>query len=204
MRISRVCSARSGRKRTLRNRACAVGDADQLQGGPSRHRALDQLPGRARKGGCGMIVTEVIAVDPAALTAPLSPVTTRRTRTASGARGRRSRRGRMPYRCGTRGASGLGQVWSPKGISDQPDAYSWTVPHRDHRRAAASDREYVSVAPASKLRLRRRGCEAHGYLISQILAWSTSAPTRTAARWKIACASSRRFAAIGRPAAMTS
>ena len=20
-------------------------------------------------------------------------------------------------------------VWSPKGISDQPDAYSWTVPH---------------------------------------------------------------------------
>src|SRR3977135_3989130 len=63
-----------------------------------------------------------------------------------------------------------------EGISDQPDAYSWTVPHvmtTDELRQVAD--EYVSVAQ----RLRRCGFGgaelhgAHGYLISQILSpWS--------------------------------
>jgi 2,4-dienoyl-CoA reductase-like NADH-dependent reductase (Old Yellow Enzyme family) len=67
-------------------------------------------------------------------------------------------------------------VWSPKGISDQPDAYSWTVPHvmtTDELREVVE--AFVSVAQ----RLARCGFGgvelhgAHGYLISQILSpWS--------------------------------
>jgi hypothetical protein len=67
-------------------------------------------------------------------------------------------------------------VRSPKGISDQPDAYSWTVPHvmtTDELRQVVD--EYVSVAQ----RLERCGFGgaelhgAHGYLITQILSpWS--------------------------------
>src|SRR5262249_3144599 len=63
-------------------------------------------------------------------------------------------------------------VWTPKGISNQPDAYSWTVPHvmtADELRQLVED--YVSVAQ----RLARCGFAgvelhgAHGYLIAQIL-----------------------------------
>jgi len=67
-------------------------------------------------------------------------------------------------------------VHSPKGISDQPDAYSWAVPHvmtTDELRRLVD--EYASVA----LRLKRCGFGgaelhgAHGYLITQILSpWS--------------------------------
>ena len=73
-------------------------------------------------------------------------------------------------------------VWSPKGISDQPDAYSWTVPHvmtTDELRQVVD--EYVAVAQ----RLQRCGFGgaelhgAHGYLISQILSpWSNQRSDR--------------------------
>src|SRR3712207_2914177 len=75
---------------------------------------------------------------------------------------------------------GRQQLWapvmSPKGISDQPDAYSWTVPHvmsTDELRQVAD--EYVAVAQTLK-RCGFGGAElhgAHGYLITQILSpWS--------------------------------
>ena len=62
------------------------------------------------------------------------------------------------------------------GISDQPDAYSWTVPHvmsTDELRRVAD--EYVAIAERLK-RCGFGGVElhgAHGYLITQILSpWS--------------------------------
>ena len=75
---------------------------------------------------------------------------------------------------------GRQQLWSPvaspKGISDQPDAYSWTVPHvmttAELRQVAD---EYVAVATRLK-KCGFGGVElhgAHGYLITQILSpWS--------------------------------
>src|SRR4051812_47244797 len=78
---------------------------------------------------------------------------------------------------GTPAASNSGVRWPhPRGISDQPDAYSWTVPHvmstAELRQVAD---EYVAVAKRFK-RCGFGGVElhgAHGYLITQILSpWS--------------------------------
>jgi len=91
--------------------------------------------------------------------------------------GRRRRRLSHPRSFGIRASAALeARCVSPKGISDQPDAYSWTVPHvmtTDELRQVID--EYVSVAQ----RLERCGFSgvelhgAHGYLITQILSpWS--------------------------------
>ena len=75
---------------------------------------------------------------------------------------------------------GRQQLWSPvlspKGISDQPDAYSWTVPHvmdTDELRQVA---ERIRCRGAAAHRCGFDGAElhgAHGYLITQILSpWS--------------------------------
>jgi 2,4-dienoyl-CoA reductase-like NADH-dependent reductase (Old Yellow Enzyme family) len=167
-------------ERTLRNRVVL---SATLTNYGARHRVTDRwidfLAERA-KGGCGMIVTEVIAVDPAAL-AHDAIVTGFDERNEEGFR-------RTAAAVEGAGACLIAQlwhpgrqqlwspVWSPKGISDQPDAYSWTVPHvmsTDELRQVADG--YVAVA----LRLRRCGFGgaelhgAHGYLISQILSpWS--------------------------------
>jgi hypothetical protein len=127
-----------------------------------------------------MIVTEIIAVDPAAL-AHGAIVTGYDPANDDGFK-------RAAEAVEGAGACLVGQLWhpgrqqlwspvhSPKGISDQPDAYSWTVPHvmdTDELRRVAD--EYVSVAQ----RLQRCGFGgaelhgAHGYLITQILSpWS--------------------------------
>jgi dimethylglycine catabolism A len=166
--------------RILRNR---IALSATLTNYGSGHRVTDRwtnfLAERA-KGGAGSIVTEVIAVDPAALAhgAIVAGYDAENEegfkRTAEAVEGA--------------GACLIGQLWhpgrqqlwspvrSPKGISDQPDAYSWTVPHvmttEELRRVGD---EFVSVA----LRLKRCGFGgaelhgAHGYLITQILSpWS--------------------------------
>jgi dimethylglycine catabolism A len=167
-------------ERTLRNRVVLSATLTNYGLG---HRITDRwinfLAERA-KGGCAAIVTEVIAVDPAAL--------------AQGAivagydEGNEEGFKHTAEAVEGAGACLIAQlwhpgrqqlwapVWSPKGISDQPDAYSWTVPHvmtADELRQVVE--EYVSVA----LRLKRCGFSgvelhgAHGYLISQILSpWS--------------------------------
>jgi len=166
--------------RTLRNRIVLSATLTNYGAG---HRVTDRwtnfLAERA-KGGCGAIVSEVIAVDPAALAhgAIVSGYDQANEEgfkhTAEAVEGA--------------GACLIGQlwhpgrqqlwapVWSPKGISDQPDAYSWTVPHvmtSDELRQVAD--EYVSVAERLK-QCGFGGVElhgAHGYLISQILSpWS--------------------------------
>jgi 2,4-dienoyl-CoA reductase-like NADH-dependent reductase (Old Yellow Enzyme family) len=167
-------------ERTLRNRL--VLSATLTNYGAS-HRVTDRwtnfLAERA-KGGCGAVITEVIAVDPAAL-AHGAIVTGYDEENEEGFK-------RTAELVEHAGACLIGQlwhpgrqqlwapVWSPKGISDQPDAYSWTVPQvmtTDELRQVAE--EYVFVA----LRLKRCGFGgvelhgAHGYLISQILSpWS--------------------------------
>jgi dimethylglycine catabolism A len=142
-------------------------------------RWIDFLVERA-KGGCGMIVTEVIAVDPAAL-AHGSIIAGYEAENEDGFK-------RAAEAVERAGACLLAQLWhpgrqqlwapvrSPKGISHQPDAYSWTVPHvmtSEELRRLVDD--YVSVA----WRLARCGFAgvelhgAHGYLITQILSpWS--------------------------------
>jgi 2,4-dienoyl-CoA reductase-like NADH-dependent reductase (Old Yellow Enzyme family) len=166
--------------RTLRNRIALSATLTNFGAG---HRITERwskfLIERA-KGGCGAIVTEVIAVDPAALSHG-AIVTGYEEANEEGFK-------RTADAVEGAGACIIGQlwhpgrqqlwspVWSPKGISDQPDAYSWTVPHvmtTDELRQVAD--EYVAVAR----RLARCGFGgvelhgAHGYLVSQILSpWS--------------------------------
>jgi 2,4-dienoyl-CoA reductase-like NADH-dependent reductase (Old Yellow Enzyme family) len=167
-------------ERTLRNRiALAATLTNYGVGHRITERWIDFLAERA-KGGCALIVTEVIAVDPAAFAHGAIIAGYEKAnedgfkRTAEAVEGA--------------GACLLAQLWhpgrqqlwapvrSPKGISHQPDAYSWTVPHvmtSDELRRLVDD--YVAVAR----RLARCGFAgvelhgAHGYLITQILSpWS--------------------------------
>lgn len=132
------------------------------------------------KGGVGTLITELIATDPAAL--------------AHGGivigYDDRNQEGFKRTAGGVRDAGGilLGQLWhpgrqqlwapvrSPKGISEKPDAFSWTVPHvmstQDLHDLIA---RFVEVAQ----RLHRAGFNgvelhgAHGYLLTQLLSpWS--------------------------------
>ena len=168
--------------RTLRNRIALPATLTNYGSG---HRVTERwtnfLAERA-KGGAGMIVSEVIAVDPAAL-AHGAIVTGYEAENEDGFK-------RTAEAVEGAGACLVAQLWhpgrqqlwspvrSPKGISDQPDAYSWTVPHvmtTDELRQVAD--EYLAVAQ----RLKRCGFSgielhgAHGYLITQILSpWSNT------------------------------
>ena len=173
-------------ERTLRNRVVLSATLTNYGAG---HRVTDRwsnfLAERA-KGGCGAIITEVIAVDPAALAhgAIVAGYDERNEegfkRTAGAVEGAGACLIAQLWHPGRQQL--WSPVWSPKGISDQPDAYSWTVPHvmtTDELRKVVD--EYVSVA----LRLERCGFGgaelhgAHGYLISQILSpWSNQRSDR--------------------------
>lgn len=144
-------------------------------------RWIHFLVERAR-GGTGLIISEVIAVDPNAL-AQGAVVTGFDDTNVDGF-------SRTAEQVRSAGACLLGQLWhpgrqqlwhptrSPMGVSDQPDAYSWTVPHvmsGDDVRRLVDD--FVSVAA----RLQRCGFNgvelhgAHGYLITQFLSpWSNT------------------------------
>ncbi len=134
------------------------------------------------KGGAGLIVSEIIAVDPDAI-AHGAVVTGFDDRNDEGFE-------TVAGAVHDAGALLVGQLWhpgrqqlwhptkSPMGVSEQPDALSWTVPHvmsgEDVARVAAA---YVAVAE----RLHRCGFAgvelhgAHGYLIGQFLSpWSNT------------------------------
>ncbi|MFL5070976.1 MAG: FAD-dependent oxidoreductase [Xanthobacteraceae bacterium] len=166
--------------RTLANRiALAATLTNYGAGHRITERWIDFLAERA-KGGAAMIVTEIIAVDPAAL-AHGAIVTGYEAENEDGFK-------RAAAAVEGAGACLVAQLWhpgrqqlwgpirAPMGISDQPDAYSWTVPHvmsSDELRRVAD--EYVGVAERLK-RCGLGGVElhgAHGYLIGQILSpWS--------------------------------
>jgi dimethylglycine catabolism A len=167
-------------ERILRNRIVLAATLTNYGVG---HRVTDRwinfLSERA-KGGCGMIVTEIIAVDATAL-AHDAIVAGYEAENEEGFK-------RAAEAVEGAGACFLAQLWhpgrqqlwspvrSPKGISDQPDAYSWTVPQvmtTDELRQVVD--EFASVAQRLK-RCGFGGAElhgAHGYLITQILSpWS--------------------------------
>jgi 2,4-dienoyl-CoA reductase-like NADH-dependent reductase (Old Yellow Enzyme family) len=173
-------------ERILRNRVVLSATLTNYGAGHRVTKRWTNFLVERAKGGAGAIVTEVIAVDPAAL--------------AHGAivagydQGNEQGFKRTADAVEGTGACLIGQLWhpgrqqlwspvrSPKGISDQPDAYSWTVPHvmtTDELRQLVED--FVSVA----LRLKHCGFGgvelhgAHGYLISQILSpWSNQRSDR--------------------------
>ena len=167
-------------RRSLRNRIALAATLTNFgTGNRVTDRWIDFLAERA-KGGAGMIVTEIIAVDPGAL-AQGAIVTGYEAENEDGFR-------RTAAAVEGNGACLVAQLWhpgrqqlwspvrSPKGISGQPDAYSWTVPHvmsTDELRQVGD--AYVAVAQRLK-RCGFGGVElhgAHGYLITQILSpWS--------------------------------
>lgn len=142
-------------------------------------RWISFLTERAR-GGVGTLITELIAVDPAALAHGGIAI----------GYDDRNDDGFRQAADGVRNAGGLliGQLWhpgrqqlwapvrSPKGISEKPDAFSWTVPNvmTDADLSELSGR-FIEVAQ----RLHRAGFNgvelhgAHGYLLTQLLSpWS--------------------------------
>jgi 2,4-dienoyl-CoA reductase-like NADH-dependent reductase (Old Yellow Enzyme family) len=163
-----------------RNRVCLVATlTNYAKDHGVTQRWISFLVERAR-GGVGTLITELIAVDPAAL-AHGGIVLGFDDRNDDGFRRAAD---------GVREAGGLliGQLWhpgrqqlwspvrSPRGISERPDAFSWTVPHvmSTAELRALVDR-FVEVAQ----RLHRAGFNgvelhgAHGYLLTQLLSpWS--------------------------------
>jgi 2,4-dienoyl-CoA reductase-like NADH-dependent reductase (Old Yellow Enzyme family)/thioredoxin reductase len=148
-------------------------------------RWIDFLAARAR-GGAGLIVSEIIAVDPEAL-AHGAIVTGYDEANTAGFR-------RAAERVEEAGACLVGQLWhpgrqqlwhptrSPMGVSDQPDPLSWTVPHV----MSTTDVErLVDAFAAVAVRLEQCGFSgvelhgAHGYMITQFLSpWSNTRDDR--------------------------
>jgi 2,4-dienoyl-CoA reductase-like NADH-dependent reductase (Old Yellow Enzyme family) len=166
--------------RTLRNRiALAATLTNYGSGNRITSRWINFLAERA-KGGVGMVITEILAVDPTAL-AQAAIITAFDPGNEDGFKATATEvEGQGACLVGQLWHPGRQQLWSPisspKGISDQPDAYSWTVPHvmsTDELQQVAD--RYVEIAERLK-RCGFGGVElhgAHGYLITQILSpWS--------------------------------
>lgn len=145
----------------------------------ANHLATDRwcnfLIERAR-GGAGMVVSEVIAVDPEARANPA---------VVEGYDGRNEDRFKHTADAVEQaGSCLLGQLWhpgrqqlwhptqSPHGVSNEPDPYSWTVPHV---MSTGEVRRLVDAYVDAAARLARCGFAgvelhgAHGYLITQFL-----------------------------------
>ena len=168
--------------RTLRNRIALPATLTNFGAGNRiTDRWIDFLAERAR-GGCGLVVTEIIAVDPEAL-AHAAIVTGYDDANDAGFE-------RVADEVHATGSCILGQLWhpgrqqlwhptrSPAGVSDQPDALSWTVPRV---MSTAECTRLVDAYVAAARRLARCGFDgvelhgAHGYLITQFLSpWSNT------------------------------
>lgn len=166
--------------RTLRNRLCLSATLTNYGAGNRvTARWIDFLVERA-KGGAALLVSEIVAVDPEAL-AQGAIVTGFDDANVDGFK-------RAAEGVAQAGAHLVGQLWhpgrqqlwhptkSPMGVSDEPDALSWTVPHV---MSAAEVRRVAEAYVATAARLARCGFAgvelhgAHGYLITQFLSpWS--------------------------------
>jgi 2,4-dienoyl-CoA reductase-like NADH-dependent reductase (Old Yellow Enzyme family)/thioredoxin reductase len=186
MRFPHLLSPICIRNRELRNRIALPATLTNYGSGQRvTERWIDFLVARAR-GGTGLIVSEIIAVDPEAL-AHGAIVTGYDEANKAGFQ-------RAAERVEEAGACLVGQLWhpgrqqlwhptrSPMGVSDQPDPLSWTVPH------VMSTVEIERLVDAFALVAARldqcgfSGVElhgAHGYLITQFLSpWSNKRDDR--------------------------
>ena len=131
-------------------------------------------------GGAALIISEIIAVDPEALANPAVVTGFDDTNIEGFHATAEAVRSQGSHLLGQLWHPGRQQLWhptrSPMGVSDQPDAYSWTVPH-----VMRTDevRRVVQAFVAAALRLAHCGFAgvelhgAHGYLIGQFLSpWS--------------------------------
>jgi hypothetical protein len=170
------------RARTLPNRIALPATLTNFGAGNRVTARWSRFLIERARGGCALLVSEIIAVDPEAL-AHGAIVTGYDDANEDGFRATAD---------GVAGAGGtlLGQLWhpgrqqlwhptrSPQGVSDQPDALSWTVPHvMDGAELARLEDAFVAVA-ARLARCGFHGVElhgAHGYLLTQLLSpWSNT------------------------------
>lgn len=174
------------RDRELRNRIALPATLTNYGAGHRvTERWVDFLAARAR-GGTGLLVSEIIAVDPEAL-AHGAIVTGYDDENEAGFR-------RAATLVEEAGGCLVGQLWhpgrqqlwhptrSPMGVSDQPDPLSWTVPHV---MSSADVERLVDAFASVAARLDRCGFAgvelhgAHGYLITQFLSpWSNTRDDR--------------------------
>lgn len=168
--------------RTIRNRVVLPATLTNYASGHMvTDRWIDFLVERA-KGGVGLLITEIIAVDPDAMAhggIVAGYISENEAGFRRAARGVEQNGGCLIAQLWHPGRQQLwSPVASPKGVSDQPDALSWTVPHvmttEGIRKVA---QEYVNVAK----RMHDCGLSgvelhgAHGYLITQFLSpWSNT------------------------------
>lgn len=172
---------RVGRKK-LRNRiAFPATLANYAQQHAVTNRMIDYYAARA-EGGAAMIITEGLSIHETSMPQP-AVVTLFDDAHFEGLQ-------RLAAAVETHDCRLVGQLWhvgrqqlwnpvsSPVGVSEQPDAYSWTVPH-----VLGTDeiQEIVESYAAGAVKLQRAGFSgvelhgAHGYLITQFLSpWSNT------------------------------
>ncbi len=174
------------RNRTVRNRIALPATLTNYGSGHRvTERWIDFLAARAR-GGTGLIVSEIIAVDSAALAHGAIVTGYDDVNLEAFRRAADVVEGAGACLVGQLWHPGRQQLWhptrSPMGVSDQPDPLSWTVPHV----MSSADIERLVEAFASvAARLEQCGFSgvelhgAHGYLITQFLSpWSNTRDDR--------------------------
>ncbi|MDA1308305.1 MAG: FAD-dependent oxidoreductase [Proteobacteria bacterium] len=162
--------------RRLRNRVCLCATVtnfarDNRITEPWRNFLIERA-----KGGVGMLVTEIIAVDPEAIAQSSTVTGFDDTNDAAFKAIAADVHGEGAALVGQLWHPGRQQLWhptkSPIGVSDLPDPYSWTVPHV---MSTAEARRVIEAYISAAVRLSACGFAgvelhgAHGYLIMQFL-----------------------------------
>jgi 2,4-dienoyl-CoA reductase-like NADH-dependent reductase (Old Yellow Enzyme family) len=170
------------RNREVRNRIALPATLTNYgSGNRVTKRWIDFLSARAR-GGAGLIVSEIIAVDPEALAHGAIVTGYDDVNLEAFQRAAVAVEGAGACLVGQLWHPGRQQLWhptrSPMGVSDQPDPLSWTVPHV---MSTGDIERLVDAFAGVAARLEQCGFSgvelhgAHGYLITQFLSpWSNT------------------------------
>ena len=174
------------RNREVRNRIALPATLTNYgSGNRVTERWIDFLSARAR-GGAGLIVSEIIAVDPEALAHGAIVTGYDDVNLEAFRRAAVAVEGAGACLVGQLWHPGRQQLWhptrSPMGVSDQPDPLSWTVPHV---MSTGDIERLVDAFAGVAVRLEQCGFHgvelhgAHGYLITQFLSpWSNTRSDR--------------------------
>ena len=168
----------------LRNRICLCATVTNFARDNRITAAWRNFLLERARGGAGLLITEVIAVDPEAVAQPSTIIGFNEVNDEAFTR--------IAVDIGNEGAILIGQLWhpgrqqlwhptkAPIGVSDQPDPYSWTVPHV---MSSADVRRVIDAYVSTAKRLHRCGFAgielhgAHGYLITQFLSPASNVRT---------------------------